>query len=244
MRYAGGKGELFMSHEAAVHQIQTDVLRQLLFSPEAKFSELQKTTGIESDHIKFHIRRLVENGYIEKRSSGSYSLTVKGKEYANKLDTDAGIIERQPKTAVIIVLRNKTGEVIVQERLKHPYFGFWGYPGGKIRWGETILEAGGRELFEETGLSAELVYRGVYHEHVKSAETGELIEDKIFHVLGGSNPNGELQEVFEGGRNAWVSLEDLALIDKKYSSTDIETAVGTGKESFIESVQIYTKNEF
>ena len=233
-----------MSHEAAIHQIQTDILRQLLFAPEAKFSELQKHTHTESDYIKFHVRRLVEIGYIEKVNTGSYILTAKGKEYANKIDTDAGTIERQPKSAVIIVLRDSDGNMLVQERLKHPYFGFWGYPGGKLKWGETIMEGGARELLEETGLSATLQYRGVYHEHVKSAETGELLEDKIFHVLEGKYPNGNLSDTFEGGRNVWLSLSQLAEIDKKYLSTDIETTIGIGEQSFVESVQVYAKNEF
>jgi len=233
-----------MTHEAKIHEAQTTILRELLFIPSASFSELQKKTELESDHFKFHISRLKDQGFIEKGvTSGHYSLTHKGKEYANKLDTDNNSIERQPKSAVIIVTQD--GEkLLVQERLKHPYFGFWGYPGGKIRWGETILEAAARELKEETNLVAELLYRGVYHEHVESTETGEILEDKIFHIVSAQNPTGKLSDVFEGGRNAWMDLNELNLVEKKYHSTDIETNIGLGKESFIESTQIYTKEQF
>ncbi len=232
-----------MSHEVKIHEAQTVILRELLFAPSARYSFLRKKTGLESDHFKFHIARLLEVGYIEKTAEGAYRLTVAGKEYANKIDTDKNVIERQPKSAVIIVLKDGD-RVLVQERLKHPYFGFWGYPGGKIRWGETILEAAGRELEEETGLRASLVYRGVYHEHVRSAENDEILEDKIFHVVGAEKPSGELKVDFEGGRNALLSLQELAKIDKKYTSTDIETGLGIGKESFIEKTQFYTKDEF
>jgi len=233
-----------MTHEVKIHEAQTTILRELLFIPSASFSELQKKTPLESDHFKFHIARLKDEGYVEKdTSTGHYSLTHKGKEYANKLDTDKNEIERQPKSAVIIVLHNDD-MVLVQERLKHPYFGFWGYPGGKIRWGETILEAAARELKEETDLSAELIYRGVYHEHVESAETGEIIEDKIFHIVGATKPAGKMSDNFEGGRNAWMALAELEAKGKKYHSTDIETNIGLGKASFIESRQIYTKEQF
>jgi predicted transcriptional regulator len=190
-----------MAHEVSVHEAQTAILRELLFKPDAAYSELRKKTELESDHFKFHIRRLVEMEFIAKNDTGRYYLTQKGKEYANKIDTDRDVIERQPKSAVIIVLQNDQGEVLVQERLKHPYFGFWGYPGGKIRWGETIMVAAARELREETGLSAALQYRGVYHEHVISAENGEMLEDKIFHVIAGSKPDGALKGTFEGGRS-------------------------------------------
>lgn len=233
-----------MSHEAKIHETQTIILRELLFIQEASFSDLRKKTNLESDHFKFHIARLKEAGYLEKNSgNGLYALTHKGKEYANKLDTDKNVIERQPKSAVIIVLHDSE-KVLVQERLKHPYFGFWGYPGGKIRWGETILNAACRELMEETNLTAELTYKGVYHEHVQSAETGEIIEDKIFHVIGAVDPRGELQETFEGGRNAWTTLYELSKTNKRYKSTDIETKLGFGKTTFVEKTQVYTKREF
>lgn len=226
-----------------IHQTQVDILKELLFVPEASFSELQKIAGLSSDHFKFHSNKLLNDGYIERRN-GKYILTPSGKEYANKLDTDSNTIERQPKSAVIIVLFNDKEQVLVQERLKHPYYGFWGYPGGKIRWGETIMQAAARELREETALAGELAYRGVYHERAISAETEELLEDKIFHVVGGRLKSGKLKGLFEGGRNAWLTLEELAGKEKKYKSCDVETRVGRGEETFVEAVQVYDKQEF
>lgn len=226
-----------------VHQAQTVILRELLFVPSARFVELQKATGLESDHAKFHIRRLLELGYVVKNDQ-AYALTTTGKEYANKLDTERNVIERQPKSAIILVIESSKGELLVQERLKHPYFGFWGFGGGKIRWGETIIDAAARELREETGLTAKLEYRGVYHELTRSQETGEVIEDKIFHVVYGSHPNGSLLTSFDGGRNEWIAEADIAKIDKKYKSFDLELAVGKGKHTFIESEQVYEQGEF
>lgn len=236
-----------MSHEANVHQTQTHILRELLFVPSASFSQLQKPTGLDGDHFKFHVQRLVDIGYIEKIDRGQYKLTASGKEYANKLDTDQNTIERQPKSAVILVIeKNVDGQqkLLVQERLKHPYYGFYGFPTGKIRWGETIVQAGARELMEETNLQADLVYRGVYHEHVVSKETDEIIEDKIFHVLHASEPTGEMSDEFEGGRNEWLTQSEIDKLDKKYDSFEMERQVGLGKHSFVEQTQYYSKNQF
>lgn len=232
-----------MSHEAKVHPVQTQILRELLFVPSARFADLQKLTSLESDHVKFHIARLVEVGYVLKNDHGEYQLTVSGKEYANKLDTDKNLIERQPKSAVILVLEHE-GKLLVQERLKHPYYGFWGFPGGKIRWGETIMEAAARELHEETGLSAELIYRGVYHELTKSKETGEVLEDKIFQIIYGSAPEGKMIDTFDGGRNAWLTLDEIRAKEKVYKSFDTEYQFGVGKDVFSEQVQIYDQGEF
>ena len=233
-----------MAHNVQIHDAQTAILKELLFKEGASFSELQKQTPLDSDHFKFHIKRLVEIGFVIKDNIGSYRLSPKGKEYANKIDTDTGVIERQPKCAVIIVLQDEDGRVLAQERKKHPYFGFWGYPGGKIRWGETIVDAARRELLEEAGLEASMTYRGVYHERVQSTETKEIIEDKIFHVVHGENPTGKLLKVFEGGVNAWLTLDELNGKERKYKSTDIETAVGLGERSFVEELQTYSDEEF
>lgn len=51
-----------------------------------------------------------------------------------------------------VVLRN--GEVLLVRRANPPDAGRWGFPGGKIERGETILAAATRELMEETAVTA------------------------------------------------------------------------------------------
>lgn len=235
-----------MSHEASIHAAQTKILRELLFIPETNFAELQKVSGLEGDHAKFHIKRLVELGYILKDVS-VYRLSIKGKEYANKLDTDAGVIERQPKIAVMLVVeRVKAGkkEYLLQERLKHPYYGFWGPPTGKVRWGESIIETASRELFEETGLEGTFEHRGINHERVQHESTGEIVEDKVFHIMFCNHLSGTLKQVFDGGRNAWRTLADMDTEPKKYKSFDDEMQIGIRGVSFTEILHQYGEDEF
>lgn len=203
-----------MTHVVHIHDAQTIILRELLFKPHSGYAELQKKTGLESDHFKFHLKKVVELGYVEKNQTGKYQLTMKGKEHANKLDTDTNTIERQPKVSVLICgWRTRSGsgepEFLLQERLKNPYFGYIAYIGGKMRWGETIFEAAARELMEETGLEADLTYLGVYHKMDYEKESGEMLEDKIFLRVAASNFRGEYIERFEGGRNLWMTIEEI-----------------------------------
>jgi len=236
-----------MSLEVNIHDAQMAILRELLFHPSVGFAKLQKLTGMTSDHFNFHLQKLVELKMVEKVSRGTYTLTPRGKEYANKLDTDSNTVERQPKTAVILAIERNIGgkkEYLFQERLKQPYFGFWGFATGKVRWGETIPQTAERELMEETGLTADHRVAGVYHELVYQQETGEQLEDKIFFVIHCTNTRGKLVERFEGGRNKWMTREEALAQPKVFTSFDIEIEIVTSDETFVDRRVEYTKDLF
>jgi 8-oxo-dGTP pyrophosphatase MutT (NUDIX family) len=236
-----------MSLEVNIHEAQMAILRELLFHPSAGFAKLQKLTGMTSDHFNFHIQKLVEMKLVEKVARGTYSLTPRGKEYVNKLDTDSNTVERQPKAAVILAVeRERVGkkEYLFQERLKQPYFGFYGFATGKIRWGETIIQTAERELMEETGLMANHRIAGVYHELVYQLETGEQLEDKIFFVVHCTEVTGELIHEFEGGRNSWMTRDEALRQPKIFTSFNIEIDIVSSDETFVEKRVEYSKDLF
>lgn len=236
-----------MSTEINIHAAQTSILRELLFHPSAGYAELQKPTGLTSDHFNFHMNRLLDLGLVEKISRGKYKLTSMGKEYANRLDTDNNTVERQPKVAVIIAherINNGRVEYLFQERLKNPYFGFWGLPSGKVRWGETIPETALRESIEETGLTGDFKVAGVYHEHVRQEESNELLEDKIFFVVRCTNQKGKMTPDFEGGHNEWMTFEEANQKDKKFDSFSHEIEILSARIWLSERVAVYSKKVF
>jgi 8-oxo-dGTP diphosphatase len=59
-----------------------------------------------------------------------------------------------PVPAVIAVLIHE-GRALLVRRANPPDAGLWGFPGGKIEYGETVKAAALRELSEETGVQAE-----------------------------------------------------------------------------------------
>ncbi len=211
-----------MSYEPDAHAVQMKVLRYLLMSPHATFAELRKDADMQSDQFTFHLKKLVKVGYI-LHEGDLYKLTRVGKEYANRMDTEENVIEKQPKLSVVLVIENNKGENLEQERRKHPYYGYWGHPTGKVRWGETLLEAGARELMEETGITADLRVVGFYHKLDYDKSTNELLEDKYFCIIHGTSPRGELIVDAEGHHNEWMSLEEFNGKDKKFGSA-AETA--------------------
>ncbi|MFZ1301358.1 MAG: NUDIX domain-containing protein [Candidatus Microsaccharimonas sp.] len=209
-----------MSYESSPHTTQINILRQLLFTTEASFAELQKDSELTSDHFTFHIKKLVESGYVDRTATG-YRLSPVGKEYANRMDTDENEIEKQPKVSVALVLERTTDgrrEFLAQRRLKQPYFGFWGRLGGKVRWGESFEEAAARELKEETGLVADFTYKMIFHKRDYKKTNDALLEDKIFIIMHATEYSGDLVVDFEGGHNEWLTQEEFVAKDKIFES--------------------------
>lgn len=209
-----------MSYEPDVHSAQIAILRHLLFVPTAGFAELQKSTSLTSDHFNFHIRKLVDSDMITK-TDDRYKLTPRGKEYANRMDTDENEIEKQPKVSVALIVERLNGnrrEFIVQKRLKQPYYGFYGRLGGKVRWGESFEQAAARELEEETGLSGSFTFSHIFHKKDYRKSDGKILEDKLFLVMHCRDASGEMLPVFEGGENHWMTQEELVSQDKIFES--------------------------
>ncbi|AOX15808.1 NUDIX hydrolase [Kozakia baliensis] len=57
--------------------------------------------------------------------------------------------------AIAVVLHG--GRALLVRRANPPDLGMWGFPGGKIELGETLMECAVRELQEETGVTAQAV---------------------------------------------------------------------------------------
>jgi 8-oxo-dGTP pyrophosphatase MutT (NUDIX family) len=204
-----------------LHQIQMLILRELLFNPTARFSELN-IKGLSNDHFSYHINTLINLGYVRKDENG-YSLTNSGKEFANRMDTDQVQIEKQPKVAVMVIpYKYVKGRkyILIQERTKEPYYGYRGFMTGKIRFGEKIKETARRELNEETGLDCkDFTIKTIFHDHVVTMEDGKLMEDKMFFIVTAKNPIGKIIDT-PNGKNYWVTEDDFLKLDKKYYNED------------------------
>jgi ADP-ribose pyrophosphatase YjhB (NUDIX family) len=190
---------------------------------------------------------LIDEVYVEKLEK-RYRLTNKGKEYANRMDTDENEIEKQPKISVAITLeragKNGEREFLFQQRKKNPYYDFWGRAGGKVRWGESIIEAANRELKEETGLTADFEYRLLYHKRDFDKGSGRLLEDKLFLCVYATKYSGELMQDFEGGVNRWMTVAEFHAQPKRFTSVDEFLELLDRGETFAEREFYYDESEY
>lgn len=235
-----------MSYEPSVHETQAVILRHLLFKPSAGFAELQKDSGLSSDHFNFHIKKLLASDYVEKKES-KYTLTPKGKEYANRMDTDDIEIEKQPKVSVVLIVeRHVDGrrEFLCQQRLKQPYYGFWGRLGGKVRWGESFEAAASRELEEETGLRADFTFKMLFRKRDYREDDRSLLEDKVFIIMHTDATTGELLSDFEGGHNEWLTQEEFMAKEKTFESARDFIGLVDKKIPYVSRTYTYSDNEY
>jgi 8-oxo-dGTP pyrophosphatase MutT (NUDIX family) len=199
-----------------LHEVQLHILKELIFRPNARFTDLN-TLDLTSDHFTYHLTRLVEVGLVVK-SKDRYSLTNAGKELAGRMDTDEISIQKQAKIGVIVCgVRQDNGneECLVHTRLKEPFYGYQGFVTGKVKYGESVLEAAQREFAEEAHLAGNPELFAVYHYRHFSSDK-DILKDQIFFATKVFNPIGKLLPRHSEGKNRWVPYRSLKSLNKPF----------------------------
>ena len=105
--------------------------------------------------------------------------------------------------AVVGVLRNESGQLLIAKRQDHQFMaGFWELPGGKVEPQESDQEAIIRELQEELGIVATSLS---LHQTMVYQYTDRIIELGIYNIDNYRNiPKGA-----EGQEISWTAIKNL-----------------------------------
>lgn len=225
-----------------LHYFQTVLLKKLVSVPKARFNDLL-IAQLESEHMNYHLQKLLEFGLVEKIDD-KYQLTDSGKDYSNLMDDQVEAIEKQPKTSVLLnIVRRNTQtskiEYLLSKRLRQPYLGKIGRLTGKVRFGETLEQAAGRELYEETGLQAkEFILEQVYHK-LRYRQDQTCVQDVLFYQFMVKNPTGNLITHTPFQENIWASKDMITKHSLNvYDDLVINQSLQPQKLSFVENIGI------
>lgn len=206
-----------------LHPSQISIFHTLRYSESERYSTILKPTSQTSDTFKFHLRKLIKQGYVVKLENGRYALTCSGKEHANLLDERNRLIQKQPKISILIIAENKkeNGEsfYLLQQRLRNPYYGYWAEIHGRAIWGESFEITALHQFTRQTGLNADFAVHNIYRVRDYEEENNNLLEDKIFVVVRAFNITGNLRNSYTGGINKWLSLSEIMSLPKVFKST-------------------------
>ncbi|MGZ3215133.1 NUDIX hydrolase [Paracoccus sp. T5] len=106
-----------------------------------------------------------------------------------------------------VVIRDR--QVLLVQRANPPDARLWGFPGGKLEAGETLLDGALRELQEETGVAAvaQRVLTAV-DVHERSGD-GRLLRHFVLVAVLCRWQGGEPQAADDALDACWIALQDL-----------------------------------
>ncbi len=213
-----------------MHEIQLNIIKTLTYTKQAKFSDLKKDqNNIDNNQFCFHLNTLINQELVNKDENNQYTLTLKGRALSEKIEPNQPTLKQQAKLTVYVSAINKENQILIYTRKKNPFYDCQGFGGGRIDYGENILEAAKREFKEETGLEGEPQLIKILHNKIYSKDTHELLVDKILFFCKIINPTGILTPS-EEGTYEWVDIDNIPeYIQKPFDS----------KEEFLKQVDYF-----
>ncbi|MES0864593.1 NUDIX hydrolase [Ruegeria sp. SCPT10] len=126
-------------------------------------------------------------------------------------------MSQTPKIGALAVVLHQ-GQVLLVQRSKQPDRGLWGFPGGHVEWGETVLEAAQRELFEETSVTAEPLHYLDNLDLLRRDEAGEVISHYLLVGVACRYQSGEPIAGDDALDARWFPIERISQGDLQMSA--------------------------
>ena len=170
-----------------------------------KFNEIEKLSGIHSNELSYHLKKLTENGLITKKGD-CYILTRKGETVAERLVHFTG--KEVGHMVVVIIAVRKDNKLLLIRREKRPFKGYWGMIGGKTKFDESIPEAVKREVEEEAGMKINPNSVKVRSVMLERTKTNQGISHGNMLILTEAKPYKNSEYLNSQNLN-WFKMSDL-----------------------------------
>lgn len=113
-----------------------------------------------------------------------------------------------PKVGVIAIVWRQQ-QVLLVKRKYAPHAGHWGFPGGKLEWGETMAEGAARELWEETAIQARMEQPFACFDVLENGADDTLAHHYVMVAVRGHYLSGEPLAADDADAVAWFSPDAL-----------------------------------
>lgn len=230
------------------HPVQLEILKNLLYTPEAGFAELN-STELSNDHFTFHIKRLLKEGLILKNREQKYTLSKKGLEIAGRIDLEKLNIIRQPKVGISLCILKRiplkkdsfeNNKILVGKRLHNPLKGKISLYTEKVRLGERLIKTAQRCLKRETKLIAQKYELAGTTRFLKKTDDNITVIDVVLHYFIVSELIGSLSKKTKVSENKWYTVKKL--YNNKETPTKFNKQLNLLK-NFILNQQQFTTEE-
>jgi len=190
--------------EPVIKNERKRILSKLIHTPLMTFNQLWSKQG-ESNKFAYHLKVLEKDNLIEKTEHG-YQLTTKGKEYVVYLEGNTADELKFPLVIVSIIIMDDE-KILMLKRTREPFYGYWGYHGGKLKFTDYILDSAKDSIQRETGLECDVELKGLLS--MKTFVDDHQGFNHQHFVIKATNPKGALIEKTEKGENLWVPRDDV-----------------------------------
>lgn len=186
------------------HQIRKAIIQKLIHNQRVHYNELWDKNG-DSSKFAYHLKQLEEEGIVGKYEDG-YGLTTEGRKLSAFIEGETGGKAELP-TPIVVILARKEDKLLYQQRLKEPFYGYWGPISGKINFGWNPRDCAIRDLKEETNLDAQdMTFRAI--QSIKTYESEKLLHHHLLYVFETTKFTGELKTELHKGLNKFMTLAE------------------------------------
>jgi len=119
---------------------------------------------------------------------------------------------KTPRVSAHTIVR-KDDRVLLIKRGGEPFKGTWAPPGGGVELGETVYDAGKREVLEETGIECEIEGVQVIDDQIYLDAEGNVEVHTVIIRLLARYVGGEPEAKSDAADAGWFAIGDLDGLD-------------------------------
>lgn len=138
---------------------------------------------------------------------------------------DGRLYPERPIVAVSAIIFDQD-RILMIKRAKDPGKGMWSIPGGRLELGETLYEAGNREVREECSIEIEIERLLDVRDMILKDDDGRIFYDFVIVYLIARHKSGEIKADFESMDIGWFKRDEITGLDMHPMLRDVLVKAG------------------